>query len=66
MPRPTGKDGVVHSADNAVQHAKAPNYTNKGVNCEFSKIEFEPCRAREDQLPESSFPELLFLWKTSM
>lgn len=24
MPRPTGKDGVVHSADNAVQHAKAP------------------------------------------
>ena len=24
MPRPTCKDGVVHSADNAVQHAKAP------------------------------------------
>ena len=24
MPRPTGKDGVVHSADNAVQHATAP------------------------------------------
>ncbi len=24
MPRPIGKDGVIHSADNAVQHAKAP------------------------------------------